>query len=191
MAAPERPQIRDYAIRGQQIELKTSSPFRPTQIDLEAQPPEPAADQVKSPVSPSDSIRFRKVARSNTARTYRPERRGTWLPGGEPGIDVSAGPQSHRDLPQIHEECDITVVDFSQEDMKSYNLTNATLPSFLQNPRPAWADCRWISVNGLSWDVIEALGKDKQFHSLAIEDLMNPRNRTKADWYYDQTYIGQ
>lgn len=55
--------------------------------------------------------------------------------------------------------------------------------------RPDWAVCRWINVNGLSWDVIKLLGNDKRLHRLAIEDLMNPRNRTKADWYSDHTYI--
>ena len=56
-------------------------------------------------------------------------------------------------------------------------------------PRPEWATCRWININGLSWDVIQLLGNDKGLHRLAIEDLLNPRNRTKADWYSDHTYI--
>ena len=56
-------------------------------------------------------------------------------------------------------------------------------------PRPDWAVCRWINVNGLSWDVIKLLGSDKSLHRLAIEDLLNPKNRTKADWYSDHTYI--
>ena len=56
-------------------------------------------------------------------------------------------------------------------------------------PRPDWAACRWININGLSWDVIKLLGNDKHLHRLAIEDLLNPRNRTKADWYSDHTFI--
>lgn len=69
------------------------------------------------------------------------------------------------------------------------HLDNETLPNFMDMPRPAWAACRWINVNGLSWDVIKLLGSDKRLHRLAIEDLLNPRNRTKADWYSDHTYI--
>ena len=69
------------------------------------------------------------------------------------------------------------------------NLDNDSLGAFLQNPRPDWAECRWINVNGLSWDVIQMLGKHKHLHRLAIEDMMNPRNRTKADWYSDHTYM--
>ena len=186
-------QARDYASGGEPIRLDTDQ-VRPAHVDLEAQSPRSPVNgiDVKSPTSPTESLRFRKVARSNTAKTYRPEQRGQeWRPGQEPGIDVSVphglGSQSH--LPQIYEQCDITVVDFSPDEMKMHHLDNRTLGPFLRNPRPAWADCRWINVDGLSWDVIEVLGKDKNLHRLAIEDLMNPRNRTKADWYSDHTYM--
>ena len=131
-ANPSR--IRDYAI--QENMHVNASPFEPKPIDLEAQPAPQSADGASSP---ADSVHFRKVARSNTARTYRPERKTEWLPGSEPGIDVSSGPQLHADLPKIHEDCDITVVDFSQEDMKYHRLVNATIEPFLQHPRPAWS----------------------------------------------------
>ena len=91
--------------------------------------------------------------------------------------------------PNLHAQCDITVVDFSEEDIRLQNLDNETLPDFMDIPRPDWAACRWINVNGLSWDVIKLLGNQKHLHRLAIEDLMNPKNRTKADWYSDHTYI--
>ena len=47
----------------------------------------------------------------------------------------------------------------------------------------AWVKCKWINVNGLSWDVIQAIAKYKKLHRLALEDLVNTKNRTKADWY--------
>ena len=80
-------------------------------------------------------------------------------------------------------------MDFSQDDIRLSHLENDTLPDFMDLPRPEWATCRWINVNGLSWDVIKLLGNDKSLHRLAIEDLLNPRNRTKADWYSDHTYM--
>ena len=80
-------------------------------------------------------------------------------------------------------------MDFSQDDIRLKHLENETLPDFMALPRPEWATCRWINVNGLSWDVIKLLGNDKGLHRLAIEDLLNPRNRTKADWYSDHTYL--
>lgn len=88
----------------------------------------------------------------------------------------------------MHRECDITVVDFSDDRCEHYELGNADLDDFLAIPQEAWVQCRWISVNGLSWDVIKALGKHKKLHRLAIEDLMNTRSRTKADWYAGQAY---
>ena len=195
-------QARDYASDGAPTQLQIS-PIRPTHIDLEAQPvttspTAPIDDQKspkspKSPTSPNGSARFRRPGRSNTAKTYNPERLGgSWRPGQEPGIDVSApgeGGPGRYSLAELHEQCDITVIDFSQEEMRMYHYDNDNLAGFLDAPRPDWVECRWISVNGLSWDVIKMLGKYKHLHRLAIEDMMNPRNRTKADWYSDHTYM--
>lgn len=80
------------------------------------------------------------------------------------------------------------VVDFSMDDIELHRLGNKSLEPFLQDQRPEWATCRWINVNGLSWDVIKLIGNDKGLHRLAIEDMMNTTNRTKADWYSDHTY---
>ena len=133
---------------------------------------------------------MRRPNRSNTAKTYKPERRGRdWQPGQEPGIDTTATQSHPSSTPSLYAQCDITVVDFSQDDIRLQHLENETLPDFMDTPRPDWAVCRWINVNGLSWDVIKLLGNDKRLHRLAIEDLLNPKNRTKADWYSDHTYI--
>jgi Mg2+ and Co2+ transporter CorA len=122
-----------------------------------------------------------------------------WTPGQEPGIDPSdpappysqgssVGPDSgHPNRP--NQLCEITVVDYSSDDMKSYILDNGNLEEFLQQPTEEWSMVRWINVNGLSWDVIRALGNYKGLHRLAIEDLMNTQNRTKVDWYNDHTFI--
>jgi Mg2+ and Co2+ transporter CorA len=61
-------------------------------------------------------------------------------------------------------------------------MDNAQLIGFLQEDQEDWIKCRWINVIGLSWDVIQALGKYKKLHRLAMEDLVNTNNRTKADW---------
>jgi len=79
-------------------------------------------------------------------------------------------------------ECQITVVDFSVDNLNVEELDNQGLIEFLKTPQPDWVQCRWINVNGLSWDVIRALGQHKQLHRLAIEDLMNTGSRAKADW---------
>lgn len=144
-----------------------------------------------------DTVRNR-ARRSNTARSYHPDNvthDPNWHPGTEPGIDPT------RPLPPYNAEwatavpsdlftrCEIIVVDFSQNEMRQYELDNDTLEQFLAREREPWVQCRWINVNGLSWDVIRVLGNQKGIHRLAIEDLINTTNRTKVDWYSDHAYI--
>jgi hypothetical protein len=108
--------------------------------------------------------------------------RPNWRPGQEPGLDPSKPNGGRLQEPTRHEECQITVVDYSESDMVMHDFNNSQLIEFLDQKRESWISCRWINVNGLSWDVIQALGKHKGLHRLAIEDLMNTNNRTKADW---------
>ncbi|KAJ6261912.1 hypothetical protein Dda_2711 [Drechslerella dactyloides] len=125
---------------------------------------------------------FRRRGKRMTASTsYQHPKK---VIGAEPGI--SASQEIDMDL---YERCGITTVDFGPEDMVTTELINETLPEFLERPRPRWATVRWINVNGLSWDVIKCLGQYKGLHRLAIEDIMNPQSRTKADWYSDHALI--
>jgi Mg2+ and Co2+ transporter CorA len=143
---------------------------------------------------------LRRRGRTNTSK-YAPEQlggqSGAWQPGLEPGIDTS-DPAPHydhnNDLDDLHPEdlnthCEITIVDFSQNKMEMYELDNDELAEFLSKPKGGWVTCRWINVNGLSWDVIRILGNHKNLHRLAVEDLMHTRNRSKVDWYNDHTFI--
>lgn len=188
-----------------------SSGSAPDRIDIEAQSHSPLGRPspcpVDDPVSPSafsaparvDSVSTirRRSKRTNTLRSYyregsSPER--NWEAGKEPGIDPNrASPFLDAEwtlLPvDLHRICEITIVDFSQEDMRHYVLDNTSLEHFLAREREPWVQCRWINVNGLSWDVIRILGRHKNLHRLAIEDLMHPHNRTKVDWYSDHAYI--
>ena len=148
-------------------------------------------------VNSSDTAK-RRVRRSNTARSYHPEafaQDSNWQPGTEPGIDptkplpaYSSEWASH--VPgNLQRHCEITVVDFSQHEMRQYELDNETLEPFLAREREPWVQCRWINVNGLSWDVIKVLGNHKKLHRLAIEDVVHATNRTKADWYSDHVFV--
>lgn len=194
-------EARDFSSPSHVNSFATMPP--PLHIDLEAVAQSPQSTPTHQldghaapipPISPTKSVHLQtRPMRSSTASSYRPSRRGQpWQPGQEPGIDTSAPQHSHPSftglVPVLHEECEITVVDFSQEEMQMHRLDNRSLVLFMAEPRPDWAACRWISVNGLSWDVIKLLGNDKGLHRLAIEDLMNTKNRTKADWYSDHTY---
>jgi Mg2+ and Co2+ transporter CorA len=146
----------------------------------------------------------RRSRRTNTLRSYyrdglNPEQQlhGGWEAGKEPGIDpntdlppTGGNEWDYLSLPvDLHRQCEITIVDFSQNEMRQYVLDNESLEQFLQREKEPWVQCRWINVNGLSWDVIKILGSHKNIHRLAIEDLMHPHNRTKVDWYSDHAYI--
>ncbi|KAJ5558761.1 Mg2+ transporter protein CorA-like/Zinc transport protein ZntB [Penicillium sp. DV-2018c] len=140
----------------------------------------------------------RRPRRSNTARSYHPEgfaQDPNWQPGTEPGIDPTKPLPPYTsewasNIPaDLHRRCEITIVDFSQHEMRQYELDNDTLESFLEREKEPWVQCRWINVNGLSWDVIKILGNHKRLHRLAIEDVVHTTNRTKADWYSDHAFV--
>ncbi|KAB8073952.1 hypothetical protein BDV29DRAFT_131401 [Aspergillus leporis] len=189
--------------RAQISELPPSSPDA---VDIEAQPQTSpnAIDHAGLESFPTvtkapshDTVRNR-ARRSNTARSYHPDNvthDPNWHPGTEPGIDPTKPlPPYNADwatsVPSnLFTRCEIIVVDFSQNEMRQYELDNETLEPFLVREREPWVQCRWINVNGLSWDVIRALGNQKGLHRLAIEDLINTTNRTKVDWYSDHAYI--
>ncbi|AEO69640.1 uncharacterized protein THITE_2146599 [Thermothielavioides terrestris NRRL 8126] len=92
-------------------------------------------------------------------------------------------------MPTLSAPCEITVVDFSQDNLSIQKFDNETLPSFMNRPQPGWVKCRWVNVNGLSWDVIKVIGRRKNLHKLAVEDLMNTRNRTKVEWFPTHAFI--
>lgn len=128
-------------------------------------------------------------SRSNTFLTVDiSPRQPEWHPGQEPGLDVSKPDGGRTTGLNLHEECQITVVDFSEDNMVKREFNNDELVQFLDIEQEDWIKCRWININGLSWDVIKAVGKRKKLHRLAIEDMVNLNNRTKADWYVIQRF---
>lgn len=150
----------------------------------------PAPDDVLSPDRASiDSTLRRRITRSHTVRHYQsPPPYQHQEPGAEPGVDTKKDTDVSR-YHHLHARCQITVVDFSDQRVQCHELDNDTLDEFLTHPKEDWVACRWINVNGLSWDVIRSLGNHKNLHSLAIEDLMGTQSRTKVDWYSDQAFL--
>jgi Mg2+ and Co2+ transporter CorA len=103
-------------------------------------------------------------------------------------VDTTKSETEESQYHHLYAQCQITVVDFSDERVECHELDNDTLEDFLKYPKEDWVACRWVNVNGLSWDVIRTLGNHKQLHRLAIEDLMSTQSRTKVDWYSDQAF---
>ncbi|KAL9090357.1 MAG: hypothetical protein Q9165_005391 [Trypethelium subeluteriae] len=167
------------------------------QIDLESARSNHRTHSIRSPISEKQSTsipqRFSpenlngRPNRSNTVRTYHAPTRPNWQPGAEPGLSTV----DDRDgaLAELHNPCTITVVDFSNEEMSLHTFNNDEFSAFMAKPREDWVACRWISVDGLSWDVIKTLGNAKGLHRLAIEDMLNTRSRTKVDYYFDHAFI--
>ncbi|SMQ47888.1 unnamed protein product [Zymoseptoria tritici ST99CH_3D7] len=111
-------------------------------------------------------------------------------PGAEPGIDTHAeADKVPPHLAALKEACDINIIDFSDKDVRRVQADNESLASFLDMPRTEDLPCRWISVNGLSYDVIRVLGNKYDLHGLALEDLVHTHTRTKVDWYADHAFI--
>lgn len=121
----------------------------------------------------------------DTAFSARPG----WQPGSEPGFDPMLPDGGHASMPTLQAPCEITVIDFSHDNMVKRHFENDSFIKFLDEPKEKWAKCRWINVNGLSWDIVQAVGNHKNLHKLALEDVMNIRNRTKADWYPHHAFI--
>ncbi|KAI5457756.1 hypothetical protein BGZ63DRAFT_407821 [Mariannaea sp. PMI_226] len=112
-----------------------------------------------------------------------------WQPGSEPGFDPTLPDGGHASMPALDAPCEISVIDYSHNHVTKQHFENESFIDFLEKPKPSWAKCRWININGLSWDVIQAVGNKKNLHKLALEDVMNIRNRTKADWYPSHAFI--
>ena len=174
-----------------QPQLKTDHP-----PDLEAQATSPST-RSRGGVEDDDAVpglrrartTFKAPRRSTTSHQFNPNssRGRRWQPGAEPGIDPNS--QLPGNTPHLQTECDIALVDFYEEHMNVSFYDNQGISELLDDLAKAdTTHCKWINVNGLSWDVISALAKAKRFHKLAIEDVLSRKNRTKADWYSDQAY---
>lgn len=176
---PERPHVR-YALN---IDTERGTPTAPP----------PRAGIVRTDTEAPFSPILRRRTRAGTFRTVEDfedfEVRPGWHPGAEPGVDPSKPDGGHGSMPMLRAPCQITIVDFNEDKFSIQKHNNESLESFLGLPQPKWIKCRWINVNGLSWDVIQALGRHKNLHKLAIEDILNTRNRTKAEWYPTHAFI--
>ncbi|EWZ35697.1 uncharacterized protein FOBCDRAFT_231490 [Fusarium oxysporum Fo47] len=177
----------NLTLNTQNLSPPKAEPMRPVRSDTE----------VHREMAFSPSILRRRMTRAPTFKTVEDydefdtafgDRPG-WQPGSEPGYDPKLPDGGHASMPALQAPCEISVIDFSQEKMVKRHFDNVNFIDFLEQPKEEWAKCRWINVNGLSWDVIQAIGNKKGLHKLALEDMMQIRNRTKADWYPNHAFI--
>lgn len=105
--------------------------------------------------------------------------------GAEPGIDLSQSDlTSDRHKQKLVQDSEIKVIDYSNAKIEQHDLANESFQPFLATqPKPDWAACRWIYINGLSWDAVRSLSNHMGFHRLVIEDVLDTTTPTKVDWY--------
>ncbi|RMJ16152.1 hypothetical protein BHE90_010365 [Fusarium euwallaceae] len=171
----------------QNLSPPQATPTRPARSDTE----------LHRQMTFSPSLLRRRVTRAPTFKTVEDydefdttfSARPGWQPGSEPGYDPMLPDGGHASMPTLTAPCEISVIDFSQQAVLKRHFDNEGFINFLEQPKDDWVKCRWINVNGLSWDVIQAVGNKKGLHKLALEDLMQIRNRTKADWYPNHAFI--
>ncbi|KAH7157323.1 hypothetical protein B0J13DRAFT_520066 [Dactylonectria estremocensis] len=101
--------------------------------------------------------------------------------GSEPSVDMSKPDGGDKCMTKSCAQCQINIVNFSEDNIVIHELDNDGLIEFLKTSQPSWVKCQWVNVNRLSWNVIQALGQYKQLHGLVIDELMDTRNRTEAD----------
>ncbi|KAF2666882.1 hypothetical protein BT63DRAFT_415970 [Microthyrium microscopicum] len=129
-----------------------------------------------------------RIKRTDTVIDYsRDDQQPREAHGSEPGVDTRrVDPPSWVNTIR---ESQTTLVDFSEERVEKTELWNSELFDFLEKPRPEWTKCRWINVNGLSWDAIRIISNKYKLHPLAVEDLLKNDGRAKVDYYPNSVYI--
>jgi Mg2+ and Co2+ transporter CorA len=140
---------------------------------------------------------LRRLRTNARAATFKPvsdyeefdTTRPGWQPGQEPGFDPLRSDAGHSSMPTLAAPAEVTIVDFSQDRIQMGRFDNEGFVASLKEPQPGWVKCRWININGLSWDVVQAIGAHKKLHKLALEDVMELRNRTKVDWFPTHAFI--
>eukprot|EP00775_Hariotina_reticulata_P012011 gene12011-12155_t len=92
-------------------------------------------------------------------------------------------------LEHLNAPAAITITDYnSKQSQVMRDVDNKSLADALSQPRPEWSKVRWVNVQGLSWDVIQALAHQFKLHPLSVEDMMQVPQRIKADYYQDYLY---
>ena len=99
-------------------------------------------------------------------------------PSGAPGVE-------HDEivtLPSATGRVRITCIDYNPGNVLVQEV--ADMAEFLDDHRPEWSAVRWINVEGLSdLAAIQALAIKYELHPLAVEDLLQEKQRPKVEPY--------
>ncbi len=109
-------------------------------------------------------------------------RRGA-APGSAAGIESMTG----FDQPPSPDEVKIRWTDYGTGGLETREA--GTLDELCASERPAWAQVRWINVDGLHPYVVNRLREVYGFHTLAAEDVMRTPQRPKLETFDDNLFI--
>lgn len=109
--------------------------------------------------------------------------------GAEP-VDLQKITNSMRQL-GVSRPVKVSMYEFGPSALReNREMTNAEFLEVLQGLGPMEQEfkCRYIHIQGLSWDILEALGTKYSIHSLALEDCAHVPQRIKVDYYENMVY---
>jgi len=104
----------------------------------------PEGDVLTSPTSgrrPSSQFRLRRAP--TASKEYQ-----ILSSGLEPGLNPNSDGLADKLTSSLHTECQITVVEYNEEQISQYELWNDGLTEFLDKPRPDWVKVRRGSCGG-------------------------------------------
>src|SRR5262249_59595155 len=82
------------------------------------------------------------------------------------------------------EQVSISCVDYCPEQVSFQEIND--LEAFVEQHRPDWTVVRWISVDGLDSHAIQVLATKYDLHPLAVEDMLQGKQRAKVEQYGGQ-----
>jgi hypothetical protein len=93
---------------------------------------------------PSSQFRLRRAP--TASQEYRMQSAGL-----EPGLDPNSDPFGHDEKSTLHTECQITVVEFSEDQIEKHDFYNDGLKEFLEKPRADWVKVGAAPPPGPDW----------------------------------------
>lgn len=103
--------------------------------------------------------------------------------GTPPGIEFS----EESDMRPDDGTVTITSIDFSVERCVHKNYED--VEELIDNPKPDWATCRWVDIQGVHAYSISRIKEHFGIHTLAAEDALNIPQRQKVEDYEDTLFI--
>ncbi|KAI0028013.1 hypothetical protein K488DRAFT_59781 [Vararia minispora EC-137] len=187
-----------------QTSVVSSTSLRSLRHRPEVHPPGHRSHQsTLSPIQPS-SVPRHETAREHfrsAVRKVMAMRRASHLlssggvVGAEPGVDPRRS-SAFEFYGHIRQKCLIDIIDYSPLRTSFGRMTNGEFLRLLGDARASerepWVRVRWISVGGISWDVVSRLAIKYDMHPLAVEDLLHqrgPHSRSKADYYPKHLFL--